>query len=157
MRWLLGILTLLLVAWPIEKAEARAFAAAESWSSAGIQTAYEWCDANTRAAAESCALRKCRASGGRNCSIAEYCVPARWSGAQSMHRSNKTSQDVSVCERPSRRSVINALKGECQKYRNASPRLFARCQVTAVVDPKGNFEANAAEFRWRNGRLLEVQ
>lgn len=115
----------------------KSFAAAQA-----PEAATEACYAATPAAAQSCALQKCKRKAGKGaCFALTLCAPGGWAGIMGVRVSEVSFADV-LCGAPSREALLAGLKAFCEGH---SPQM-QECHVGQIWSPDGR--AVAVDQSW---------
>ncbi len=122
--------------------QSRAFAAADS--STRVQ---QVCVKDLLAEARTCALAKCRKSGGRDCRVMAACDRADWSATVQVALQGSRFA-LTVCGVPSRPGLIARMKDLCRGFR---ARGLESCTLETVWTPSGDEET--AGLRWTRQAL----
>lgn len=106
----------------------KSFAAAQA-----PEAATEACYAATPAAAQSCALAKCkRKAGSGACFALTLCAPGGWAGIMGVRVTEVSFADV-LCGAPSKEALLAGLKAYCEGH---LPQM-QECHVASVWSPEG--------------------
>lgn len=106
----------------------KSFAAAQA-----PEAATEACYAATPAAAQSCALQKCKRKAGTGaCFALTLCAPGGWAGIMGVRVTEVSFADV-LCGAPSREALLAGLKAYCEGH---LPQM-QECHVASVWSPEG--------------------
>ena len=106
----------------------KSFAAAQA-----PEAATEACYAATPAAAQSCALAKCKRKAGTGaCFALTLCAPGGWAGIMGVRVTEVSFADV-LCGAPTKEALLAGLKSYCEGH---LPQM-QECHVASVWSPEG--------------------